>query len=335
MSPSTSLPFRRQEHFTPAVLLSVTLTVLAAGSAPVLAQTEDDAFEASILEELKSRNPGAAALFIQANEARKREDLEGASRLYARTAELEPSFYHANRRRCLVETRLGHRETALGLCQKALDAKDTAYNHVAMAGALSFAPPGVRQDEADLQKALNHALKASQLEPDDYFVQAMLCQVATGVPEPDILVGCATALKAIAPEDPAGYLFSSLHDAILGSLGSAREELEEAHRRGMPEESYQGILASYREATPLWVRWAPTGLGVGGAWLAGFVLLLGAGFVLSSVTLRSVRRLPADPRSGATVGGSLRKSYRAVLWLCCAFYYVSIPLVLLTVIGAG
>lgn len=335
MSPSTSLPFRRQEHLTPTVLLAVTLAVSAAGSAPVLASAEDDAFESSILGKLKSRNPEAAAIFRQANEAREREDFEEASRLYARTAELEPSFYHANRRRCLVETDLGHREAALDLCQRALDARDSAYNHVAMAVALSFAPEGESQDEAELQKALDHALRASQLEPDDYFVQATLCQVAVDLPRPDILEGCAASLEVIAPEDPLGYLLSSIHSAMFGALRKAKGELEEAHRRGLPEESYQELLEAYEEATPLWVRWAPTGLGVGSAWLAGFALLLGAGFALSSATLRSVRRLPADPREGTTEGGSLRKSYRAVLWLCCAYYYISIPLVLLTVLGAG
>jgi Zn-dependent protease with chaperone function len=71
-------------------------------------------------------------------------------------------------------------------------------------------------------------------------------------------------------------------------------------------------------------------------WTVTFLLLLAVGGLLSWATLRVARRAPSE-RSGRAQGGDalLRRVYRAVLWLSCAFYYASIPLVALVVLVAG
>jgi Zn-dependent protease with chaperone function len=73
------------------------------------------------------------------------------------------------------------------------------------------------------------------------------------------------------------------------------------------------------------------------AWLAGLGLLCLAGVWLSAATLNALRRTPAAASAQASDSETrLRKTYRAVLWLCCTYYYLSIPLVLaVVVLGAA
>jgi Zn-dependent protease with chaperone function len=73
-----------------------------------------------------------------------------------------------------------------------------------------------------------------------------------------------------------------------------------------------------------------------GAWGGSLLLLLGLGALLSQATLRAAGRVPAQP-SGEAQGSDafLRRVYKAVLWLSCAYYWISIPLVVLAVVGLG
>jgi Zn-dependent protease with chaperone function len=72
------------------------------------------------------------------------------------------------------------------------------------------------------------------------------------------------------------------------------------------------------------------------AWIGTLLLLLAGGGLLSQATLRAARRVPPQP-SGQAQGADalLRRVYRAVLWMSCAFYWVSIPLVALVVLAAA
>jgi Zn-dependent protease with chaperone function len=73
-----------------------------------------------------------------------------------------------------------------------------------------------------------------------------------------------------------------------------------------------------------------------GAWGGSLLLLLGLGALLSQAALRAAGRVPAQP-SGEAQGSDalLRRVYKAVLWLSCAYYWISIPLVVLAVVGVG
>jgi Zn-dependent protease with chaperone function len=72
------------------------------------------------------------------------------------------------------------------------------------------------------------------------------------------------------------------------------------------------------------------------AWMASLLLLFSLGALLSAATLRAAGRVPA--RSSGEAQGSdafLRRVYKAILWLSCAYYWVSIPLIVLAVVGLG
>lgn len=79
-----------------------------------------------------------------------------------------------------------------------------------------------------------------------------------------------------------------------------------------------------------------TVLAISTVWLSGFLLLLCVGVLLSRATLRAAGRVPLQP-SGEASGSDavLRRVYRVVLWLAGAFYWASIPLVVVAVLAVA
>ncbi len=96
-----------------------------------------------------------------------------------------------------------------------------------------------------------------------------------------------------------------------------------------PEKAQEAAAVS---DTPLWLR-IVLGLGY---WFLGFAVLLIAGAILSFVAMRAARKPPVDVSDNASgMSTAVRKIYQGVLFLSCAFYYLSIPIVIMLVIAAG
>src|SRR5262249_61876764 len=71
-------------------------------------------------------------------------------------------------------------------------------------------------------------------------------------------------------------------------------------------------------------------------WTLSFGSLVIIGFVLSATALRASQRLPTEATGHARgIDAWLRSIYRVVLWVTCGFYYISMPIVSLLVVGAG
>jgi Zn-dependent protease with chaperone function len=71
-----------------------------------------------------------------------------------------------------------------------------------------------------------------------------------------------------------------------------------------------------------------------GGWGLLLLALTGAGISLSHATLRHAEAWSSSPEAAAR-SASLRTVYRGILFVCCAIYYVSLPLVLVVVIGGA
>jgi Zn-dependent protease with chaperone function len=69
-------------------------------------------------------------------------------------------------------------------------------------------------------------------------------------------------------------------------------------------------------------------------WLGGLLVLLLAGLGLSATVIRRARQVPnsADGRV-AGLDALLRRLYAGVLWISCAYYYVSMPLLVVLVLA--
>jgi Zn-dependent protease with chaperone function len=315
-----------------ALVAPAFLAAALVGAAP----PSQDAFDARITVELESQSPGAALVWKQANAARAAEDHKKAAALYSEVIRLAPDFVHAKRRLAGEEQALGHRKKALSLAREALAEDRSPENMVGLAIVLSR---GVGRDQptaAEKKEAFRLVQEAAKSAPDDYHAQAALAELALQNEDQERLGRAADRLLEIAPEEVATHQVAFLRAALEGRWNDAEASLERAHELGMPEADYrkmQGVLKQARPATAgLLSKLAWTG----GVWLGVLLSLLLVGTLLSGAVLREAEVLPTQASGQAQGGGAaLKKAYAVVLWLSCAFYYVSLPLVALTVVLAG
>jgi Zn-dependent protease with chaperone function len=311
---------------------------------PVAAQTAKtstqayDEFNDGIHRELLAIDPDAEASLRAADDARSREDHRAAADLYARTLEKVPTFVHALRRQAFEEMELGDRPKAFGLFRQAIALDRSADNLAAFAAALVWRTQQSTPSSEDLALALTHAREALALAPDSVFVLTSCAQVALANSDRDLLGASVAGLLRVEPDSVNTLYFQTIAIASLGKFNAAEASLERAHAAGLPDDAYRSLRASINNARPLGPRLARWGAIAAGIWLACAVVLLMIGSILSKITLHASARVPPRPEAGASgLDAFLRRVYRLVLWACCAYYYLSMPvlLALVLVIGGG
>ena len=138
-----------------------------------------------------------------------------------------------------------------------------------------------------------------------------------------------------------------------GELPLARFHLARARGAGMAEEAYKNLadLVNRVEASATSeVRTGSVGLPgpstsfvIGalifiGAWVLVMLALLAAGWVLSRLTLRSADRVATSGEAGGDGTDEergLRRFYRAVVTMCGVYFYLSVPILLVSIVVAG
>ena len=297
---------------------------------------DETAFERELAAQIQKLDPEAATLFAEANAARERNDLAGAARLYEQVRARVPKFTAATRRLCTVKLHQGARDEGVALCRKALETEDVAENKVALAQALLLRPQGAPPNMSEVREAFELASSAAARKPDDKFAQLLHCEASLQYSRFDQLRSCSRALERIAPEFAPTYLYASMVDASEGHLDKALEKLERAKSLGIDDQTYTSLKGQYEEAMPFHERYGMTMLYSFLGWLAGLVVLLGLGGLLSKLTLRAATAVPKSADENATGADKwLRRIYGIVLWACCAYYYISLPIVMSLVLVAG
>jgi Zn-dependent protease with chaperone function len=298
----------------------------AAAAAPARADAERD-FDAKIRAELEAMAPAVLPAWDDANAARLRNDPAAAAEGYRRVIAAAPAFDSAHRRLCSV-LRQQHEE-AVRECREAMRLRDGATNGTVLALTLAEgAPP--EKDEAK-------RLASSYVARTDSAVELeTIGEIALKLDDAGLL---AAVTPRLLQADPGGLIanyFGFIDAAGHERWGEARTRLDRAHAAGLPDAPYADASRKLDEATPRLpgllglLAWAVA------AWFGLFALVLAAGFVLSRAALASAARPPTDVNENATPGEHrLRAIYAAVLWLASAFFYVSIPLLLLVVLAAA
>jgi Zn-dependent protease with chaperone function len=312
---------------------AATLWAAAASPSPI----RDEAFERQIVGELRARDPTTADVFVDATAESDRGNLDRATELFEEVRRAAPWFVHATRRLCGLEARRGHRDRAIALCREAVAADDSSVNEAALAASLIQSDGPVSEDDA--LEALRLAREASAKEPEGSpFTLTILCQSAIAARDFATLSACADRLRKVAPDEVSTHYFGAVAALTQGHTSEAERELDAAHAKGLPDEVYANLSRVVEESRSPLERWGGFALDGMIGWLAGFALLLGVGALLSAQTLRSVERVPAEA-SGRARGPDaiLRRAYRIVLWVTCAYYYASLPVVasFVVVLGVG
>ena len=214
-------------------LASVVFIAASLVARPAAAEPPD-AFDQRIAAELEALSPEAARTFEQANQARDRQDWEGARALYEDVRKLAPSFDHGTRRLCSVEASLGRHPQALAHCREALAAARTSQNLSALALTLTRAS----STPADLQEANQLSAEAVALAPADKHVRRADCQLALVTADAPRLRACVSRLHIIAPDDSATDVFDALLAMLEQRRDDAYESLKKARSHGLPQEEH-------------------------------------------------------------------------------------------------
>jgi Zn-dependent protease with chaperone function len=297
-------------------------------SASVAAVSE--AYDAEVLEQVAALEPDVREQWIAAGQARDAEDDDRAVALYTEILEIHPQFDHALRRRCGIHVRRQEWAAAYDDCKAAHDLEQSDENLVTLALLLAEAPPKIG-DQALARTLANDVMQRSGL---DFVTVMMACQVGLHLEDTALLKRCSGKLRLLDADAWETQVFSFFAYAMEGKLDNARRSLERARAAGLDDEAYDELDAMLAQAESPLVYYAKK---IGWSvllWIGLALVLVAAGFALSRLTLAEAEGALQNPAASASSRDSrLHKAYAGVLWMCCAYYYLSVPLVLLSVVG--
>ena len=319
---------------TPRILV-IALSLLLVGVVPAYAQGDDEtggrdpADEQEIYDRLALINPDAVPIFRHATQEMDSGRHAQARMGFQQVLDIAYGFPDAARRLSYVEIALGDYDAAVQHAQQAYQFDPSPYNHAALAYALlSTGTP--ENEAASLEDAQAHAAAL----PDDLFTQNVLALSATVNDDVELLRQSSEALIRLAPDQQASRYFAAVLAATQGRWIEAERELLRAQELGMPAADVEAALDSGIRAQARTQRLLQAG-GVGLlGWIGGLGVLFGAGLILSSITLGEVARTRDTGQVTATAAErALRSIYRAVIAITSAYFYVSMPLLVLVVVG--
>lgn len=277
----------------------------------------------------------ANALAVPGGDARDRAE---AKTLLDRAATVDPAEPHVVEVRCgilVVDRALTEAsECARDLSRRgAKEEAGTVWSQIALAHLR--ADGGGLPDVPAAARAVGEARTADPVGPEP---ERAACAVALHANDEPDLRTCSEKLRRVAPNDPAGYLFSAVSAASSGDFDRALGYVDEARAHGLAAETADDLAARIRSSMPLHLRWGPRVAKLLVAWVSAFAILFGLGTWLSRRVLAHAESSESDGTAQATVTEQrFRRTYAAVLWASCALYWISLPLVavLVAAIGAG
>ncbi|KIG17701.1 hypothetical protein DB30_02976 [Enhygromyxa salina] len=294
-----------------------------------IVRASHDAFEAKVLDQLAALEPDVRALWTEATAARDANELDRAADLYGAVLENHPQFDHALRRRCSIYAEQEFYSLAIPECRAAYELSKRRENVVTLAIVLS-APSALR----DQNLARSLATSTLRDHDDDFVTTLSVCQVALNLQDLQLLGDCSAVLRKLDTNTWETQVFTALHHAMQGELRQAKAALELAHAAGLDDETYKTLSSSFEQAVS---PEAYYGKRIGlffSIWIAAALALVAAGYFLSRLTLSEAESALTNSQASARGSDSkLRKAYATILWLCCAYYYLSVPLVLLIIVA--
>lgn len=283
------------------------------------------AFEAAAAAEIDAIDLEAGKLYREANSLRDSQP-ERASQLYAQVIARAPTFDHALRRKCGIDAVSGKMAEALLLCRRALAVRRTPENLIGLATAI--VARGADVSGALRQESLGLIDEAVRIAPAMDYVHHARCQVANALGEWTRMKEALAQLDRIAPNDPHTQFCGAILALAEGRIKDADDRIARAEALGAPAEivnklkshrdSVEAGGSPFQNALVLLVK-------VTVGWAVGLMLLALAGFLASRLTLRAIENNADETPAKA--------AYRTMILIGAAYYYVSLPLVAVFVIG--
>lgn len=314
--------------------------LLAALVSPTLAIAQSPHYEAQIDSILRARDPRAESLFFAGNAALAEERYSDAALQFTSVLKRVPDFAPATRRLAYAQIWLGNRSVALALMEELMSRDSTAFTRCALARALVEYEERTPPSPADLERARAQVEAAIAEAPDEISVWRTAVQVARTDEHPDTALyrRAAQALVRLQPDEWRAWADLAEWGLVADKLEVVPSALDRARKLGLPpdvERSLMGFESVRRtEHNFAFARW--TGISVVVVWITALAALFGVGTFLSNAALRAAGRTLTSPTGSASgLDERLRLAYRLVLWGSGAFFYASMPLLLVIVIAMG
>lgn len=296
--------------------------------------TRDPNDERIIEQQLEKIDPAAVPIFQQATRAMDSGDFQTAMQQYQRVIEMAPGFSSAYRRLGYMEFNLNHVEKAEELTRKALELEPNSFNQSSLALILLQ-----KDTPKDTQEAFDLASAAVESLPDDSQANLALLLSAAALNNLEVVRQANQHLLEIEPYNPVSHYFAGLLAASDKKWEDAELELLYAQELGIDSEFVQEVLDNGISRNAFLVRSFRRGGIATVLWLLGLGVLFIAGTILSRATIRTLNK--ASPTGQIQVNpeeNRIRRIYRAVIAVLSAYFYISIPfvvLVLLLVVGGA
>ncbi len=332
--------FRTKKQFQTNLQLFLILSFVMAGclsnpvETPPPQATRDPNEERLLEQQLEEINPAAVQHFQQGTRAMDTGDYQTAMQQYQQVIELAPEFSSAYRRLGYMELNLDHVEKAEELSRKALALEPNSYNQSSLALVLIQ-----KNTLKDSQEAFDLASSAVKSLPDDSQANLALLLAAVALENLDVVRQANQHLLELEPFNPIPHFFAGILAANDRHWEEAESELLYARDLGVAPELVQEALDQGISRNALLIRSIRRGGIATAFWLLGLGILFIAGTVLSRATIRTLNK--AVPTGYIQVNpeeNRIRGIYRAVIAVLSAYFYFSIPfvvLVLLLVVGGA
>jgi tetratricopeptide (TPR) repeat protein len=313
---------------------SVALILAWMGANACVAGERDMVREAEIEQQVTKLDPTLLDAFRDARIAYDKGNYAEAERLLAPICARLPNFDIVLRRLGSAKAMQGHRPEGIALAERAVSIQRTSDNLGTLAYLVAFTgnPSSAEQDRA--LQLMSEATKLSNGEDPDALL--MTAQLGFQRGNLDVAREAILKLQQRFPDLMGTHLFAAYLAASDEAWNRAVREIRAAEKRGLAAETVHKFLDSgVQSRARSWMAIGIAAWAVAG-WAVGMILLCAVGFALSKFTLRQVER--ADPNVPVSQSEQrLRRVYRIVLNLAGAYYYISLPIVLLLVltIAAG
>ncbi len=326
-----------------------------------LAEMKEDA---RLTNELQSRYPDAVLSWREGCVAYALGQSRAAAARFEETRRLAPGWSPATRALAGARMLEGRRQEALALARDAVSMDPVPMNRAGLAMLLATNVAG-EPAAAELEEALTLANGAVDDAPKDFLVHAALCLVGAAARSEAAVDRAAVPMAFLARADAwtigcdarrarlsgarqfeasANREFEVLAQATRADWAYARKSLAAAEQPIAPSAGSRAETTAGHSNTPSGPSEPRESFGLlslleiaGILWLGGLACLFVLGAILSHVALQAAEAPPQGADGHAQgMDASLRRTYAVVLWLSCAYYYVSLPvLALLTLLIGG
>ncbi|MBI2512923.1 MAG: M48 family metalloprotease [Opitutae bacterium] len=314
------------------VWLALALAALVNARAAQTRSQRDPAIEGPIVEELRAAAPAAVEAFRAATAAFDADEFAKAEPLYRQVLAQQPNFDAALRRLGACVVRQGRRAEGLQLIERAVAVRRSMPNLISLASELAFPEKG-EASQADREKAFGLALECRNLPGgDDLQVLVTIAQLGLRLDRIAAVRSAVDEMLRLRPDSFAPHYYAAIVAAIDEHWILAADEIRRAEKLGLDPAAAENFLASgVRSRATAW-RAVRASLWTVAAWAGGLALLYVVGFALSRATLRQIER--SDPAVAVNPAElRLRKIYRSVLNVAGVYYYISLPIVAVIVVG--